>query len=340
MDSSVLLEGACAFLTLNDAASLRAASSVMREAVSSHKWNDSITRISGTLRGWRSSFPRARTITVNYRNLTDTDLAHLVGVESLNLDSCTVDGVSELALCGTCPTHLLQAFLLLPALSTLSVTGCASLSGDMLATLPTCLKLLDISDCIHQSITPASVAALLDRGVDVSAMGCCAGVQAVVAARALRDASRYTEDADLLLLIAAVADASSFAATLRGDEAALELSQSIHQLVSLMTRCAASLFPEHALCLAVVKAAGVVATVPNGAPVIAPTAALLRNIDRCPGVAYMHHLLSLAGTAYDHDEGVAFVAEGGIEALVGVLRATFRTDVSAVLLTCFQRSIT
>jgi hypothetical protein len=137
--------GVLSFLDTLDASRLRGVCAGARAAVASFPWNDLRTRITGPLRHWRASFPKAKAASIRGRSdLRDADFDALRGLESLDMGSCApahaLDGISD------------AAFERLRGISRLSMPYCCSERiTDLALDCVAGVREIDVSFCTNFS---------------------------------------------------------------------------------------------------------------------------------------------------------------------------------------------
>lgn len=157
--------------TTREATTLRAVCREFRAAVAAHPWDDRVTRVEGTVAGWRACFPGARGVNLARRHrkrvLVDSDLVHLAGLESVDLGyslGITSAGFKHLA--GVrrldmrwCSQAGLgdEAFQHLGGVQELVMTGCsqATITDAAFAHLG-CIRSLSMAKCTQTTITAAA----------------------------------------------------------------------------------------------------------------------------------------------------------------------------------------
>ncbi len=157
------------FFTTAEACTLRLVCRQFCGAVLEFPWEDTQTPVAGSARSWRACFKRARCATLGSTTLTDEDLQHFAGLRRLSMVRCRLvtdaglahlRGVEVLDL-GGCSQRGLTAAALAPlagALLDVSLWRCVQLPDEALAPLRGSIERLNISCC--PQLTGAALAHL------------------------------------------------------------------------------------------------------------------------------------------------------------------------------------
>jgi len=160
------------FLPSNSLATLRATGKEARTAVSQVRLDNTGKVVKGSLEAWRKSFPKALSINLSGRVLTDDDFRYLAGVPNVNISYCK--GFTDAAFVHLRGIHTLNmsdcrqitdtAFQHLRGITTLDMTSCSQASiTDAAFQYLSGIHTLNMNFCDQQTITDAAFAHL--RGI-------------------------------------------------------------------------------------------------------------------------------------------------------------------------------
>ena len=82
-------------LSAADATRFRGVCAEARDAVAAYPWEEEM-RVRGSLRAWRSCFPRATRVDISgRRDLVDADFVHLAGMRRVNMSGCNQETITD-----------------------------------------------------------------------------------------------------------------------------------------------------------------------------------------------------------------------------------------------------
>ena len=155
-------EGIFSFLTMLDSNKVRVQCRECRQAVMDFPWMDDKSRIKGSVKAWRASFPCARAVNVSGRNdIVDADFVHIRGDTRVRLH--TVD-------MNMCLKVTDAVFLNLRGIHTLKMRYCKQITNAAFVHLRG-IQYLDIHMCDKETTTDAAFVHL--RGIHTLKMWGC-----------------------------------------------------------------------------------------------------------------------------------------------------------------------
>ena len=156
--------GIFGYLTMIDSNNVRAQCVECRKAVMDFPWMDDKSKIKGSVKAWRASFPAARAVNISDRNdIDDADFVHIRGDARVRLH--TVD-------MNNCQSVTDAAFVHLRGIHTLWMIGCnqATITDAAFVNLRG-IHTLNMIGCKQATITDAAFVHL--RGIHTLYMSCC-----------------------------------------------------------------------------------------------------------------------------------------------------------------------
>jgi len=184
-------EGIFSFMTMIDSNNLRPVCVEFRQAIMDFPWMDEESKIKGSVKAWRASFPVARAVNVNERqDIVDADFVHIRGDARVRLHTVNMR---------SCKSVTDAAFVHLSGIHELSMMGCNQETISDAAFVHLCgIHELDIEGCNQMTITDAAFVHLhgihtLDmQGCDqptitVAALVNLVGIKELITERCSRD---------------------------------------------------------------------------------------------------------------------------------------------------------
>ena len=156
-------EGIFGFMTMIDSNKVRVQCRECHQAVKDFPWMDAKSRIRGSVKKWRASFPCARAVNVSGRHydIVDADFVHIRGDARVRLHTVNI---SE------CLSVTDAAFVHLRGIHTLDMNNCRQITDAAFVHLRG-IHTLDMSYCNQATITDAAFVYL--RGIHMLNIALC-----------------------------------------------------------------------------------------------------------------------------------------------------------------------